>query len=267
MDSKLAGMFGGRDYVLQDRQGRYFIDRDGKLFHHILTYLRHDKLPPPDLAVDVLEEAEYYQLKGLVDWCKTQAPVISQEIVALAEREEQQLRCQLLTHEFLAKLAKQSIEGELSSLFENGVNGSLVGKVGVVFASRNFKAGEESRSFVEECNSEKGFDTSAETIWIGPDLMHRCIVGPKACKPVSLVIHTDDVINPVVYVQRAVQRFNRFNPRLQLELERFTEDRDVIAQKTTCGRLCERDVYYFGFKFLLPATPIPAGSSPEVSST
>ena len=94
----LAAMFSGRHRVEQDSQGRYFIDRDGKLFHHMLTFLRHDKLPPPDMAVDVLQAAEYYQVIGFVDWCKLQDSLILKEFVALAEREEQLPGCQLLTN-------------------------------------------------------------------------------------------------------------------------------------------------------------------------
>jgi hypothetical protein len=43
--SMLAAMFGGKFALLTDSEGCYFIDRDGSLFHYILTYLRTSRLP------------------------------------------------------------------------------------------------------------------------------------------------------------------------------------------------------------------------------
>jgi uracil-DNA glycosylase len=40
----LAAMFSGRHHIERDEKGRYFIDRDGKLFNYILNYLRNKEL-------------------------------------------------------------------------------------------------------------------------------------------------------------------------------------------------------------------------------
>lgn len=79
-ESMLAAMFSGRHTPDKDSQGRFFIDRDPTHFHHILNYLRHEKLPPALLAVEVLDEAEYYQVQGLIDWCAEQTPVLTERL-------------------------------------------------------------------------------------------------------------------------------------------------------------------------------------------
>jgi len=69
-DSTLALMFKGQFPLTYDEDGRVFIDRNGKLFEHILEYLRgnyagFEYLPRKErsrLAV----EADFFQLKGLV---------------------------------------------------------------------------------------------------------------------------------------------------------------------------------------------------------
>ncbi|CAH1241774.1 KCTD7 [Branchiostoma lanceolatum] len=66
-DSMLAAMFSGRHQVERDKDGRYFIDRDGSAFAHILEFLRHAKLPPPDHAREVYVEAQYFGLQVLSD--------------------------------------------------------------------------------------------------------------------------------------------------------------------------------------------------------
>lgn len=79
-DSMLAVMFSGRHHLATDDQGRYFIDRDGKLFIHILNYLRDNKMPPLSLAVDVYEEAQYYNIVPLITALNSTCPVASDKI-------------------------------------------------------------------------------------------------------------------------------------------------------------------------------------------
>ncbi|CAH1275623.1 KCTD7 [Branchiostoma lanceolatum] len=67
-DSMLAAMFSGRHHVAKDKDGRYFIDRDGTNFGHILNFLRSDHLPPPDVAASVVTEAEFFGIYDLVGW-------------------------------------------------------------------------------------------------------------------------------------------------------------------------------------------------------
>ncbi|KAH0723999.1 hypothetical protein KY290_006671 [Solanum tuberosum] len=53
--------------------GHIFVDRDGKHFRHILNWLRDGVIPPlkDSEYAQLLREAEYYQLLGLVDGIKS----------------------------------------------------------------------------------------------------------------------------------------------------------------------------------------------------
>ncbi|KAJ6810571.1 FH protein interacting protein FIP2 isoform X2 [Iris pallida] len=69
-DSMLAAMFSGRHTVSQDSgTGMIFVDRDGKHFRHILNWLRDGIIPTlrDSEYQELLREAEYYQLLGLVE--------------------------------------------------------------------------------------------------------------------------------------------------------------------------------------------------------
>ncbi|BBH06940.1 potassium channel tetramerisation domain-containing protein / pentapeptide repeat-containing protein [Prunus dulcis] len=69
-DSMLAAMFSGRHTLCQDpEKGYVFLDRDGKHFRHILNWLRDGVVPTlkDSKYTEVLREAEYYQLLGLID--------------------------------------------------------------------------------------------------------------------------------------------------------------------------------------------------------
>ncbi|XP_068310245.1 FH protein interacting protein FIP2-like [Pyrus communis] len=68
--SRLAAMFSGRHNLQQDENGAVFIDRDGKQFGHILNWLTDGKVPTlleDSVYEELLREAEYYQLVGLMD--------------------------------------------------------------------------------------------------------------------------------------------------------------------------------------------------------
>lgn len=53
-NSMLAAMFSGRHHLNTDSEGRYFIDRDGSYFEHILNFLRDSShLPSPNIALEV----------------------------------------------------------------------------------------------------------------------------------------------------------------------------------------------------------------------
>ncbi|XP_062860625.1 BTB/POZ domain-containing protein KCTD14 isoform X2 [Trichomycterus rosablanca] len=63
--SRLAEMFTGPLKLVKDKEGRFFIDRDGTHFGAVLDYLRTEEVPTKNL-VEVHKEAVYYDLKPLV---------------------------------------------------------------------------------------------------------------------------------------------------------------------------------------------------------
>jgi hypothetical protein len=70
--SMLGVMFSGRHKVDKTSDGRFFIDRDGGLFKYILEYLRDEKLPPvSEAAIEVYQEACFYQIAGLTEILET----------------------------------------------------------------------------------------------------------------------------------------------------------------------------------------------------
>ena len=75
-NSMLAAMFSGRHPVSKDQDGCYFIDVDGDIFVHILNYLRFEKLPPTDAALEVYDYAVYFGILSLVEEMKCFGSVI-----------------------------------------------------------------------------------------------------------------------------------------------------------------------------------------------
>lgn len=69
-ESRLARLFNGSiPIVLDSLKQHYFIDRDGKMFRHILNFLRTNSLniPEPFDEIDQLyEEAKYYDIHDLI---------------------------------------------------------------------------------------------------------------------------------------------------------------------------------------------------------
>ena len=68
--SMLHAMFSGRFDSKPGEDGSYFIDRDGTHFRYILKYLRTGYLLVPDdklIRKEILEEAEFYQIRGIVN--------------------------------------------------------------------------------------------------------------------------------------------------------------------------------------------------------
>ncbi|CAH1232510.1 KCTD21 [Branchiostoma lanceolatum] len=80
-DSMLGAMFSGDLGTLQDDQGRYFIDRDGTLFRHVLNFLRTSQLVLPEdfKELPLLEmEADFYQIQSLIEAVKSYKTSIDQ---------------------------------------------------------------------------------------------------------------------------------------------------------------------------------------------
>ena len=66
----LHAMFSGRFDTKPAEDGSYFIDRDGTNFRYILNYLWTGYLLIPDdklIRKEILEEAEFYQIRGIVN--------------------------------------------------------------------------------------------------------------------------------------------------------------------------------------------------------
>ena len=73
--SMLHAMFSGRFDTKPAEDGSYFIDRDGTHFRYILNYLRTGRLLLPDdklVREELLEEAEFYQIRGIIDELRPQ---------------------------------------------------------------------------------------------------------------------------------------------------------------------------------------------------
>eukprot|EP00743_Colponemidia_sp_Colp-15_P008923 GILK01009736.1.p1 GENE.GILK01009736.1~~GILK01009736.1.p1 ORF type:complete len:281 (-),score=43.32 GILK01009736.1:326-1168(-) len=70
-NSMLAAMFSGRHQVLMDKNGAYFIDRDGVCFGLILNYLRDGSLPPDIDRKRLLAESRFFQIDSLTEWLES----------------------------------------------------------------------------------------------------------------------------------------------------------------------------------------------------
>ncbi|MBN3283663.1 BACD2 protein, partial [Polyodon spathula] len=73
-DTMLKAMFSGRMEVLTDKEGWILIDRSGKHFGSILNYLRDTTITLPKSQQEIREllaEAKYYLIQGLVQICQT----------------------------------------------------------------------------------------------------------------------------------------------------------------------------------------------------
>ena len=84
-DTMLAAMFSGRSVVTKDKNGAYFIDRDGTHFREILNFLRGSSASTPKLiqqrisfsAVEELKvEADFYGIKDYMFPFAPAAPVV-----------------------------------------------------------------------------------------------------------------------------------------------------------------------------------------------
>eukprot|EP01112_Ceratiomyxa_fruticulosa_P012868 TRINITY_DN3587_c0_g1_i3.p1 TRINITY_DN3587_c0_g1~~TRINITY_DN3587_c0_g1_i3.p1 ORF type:complete len:351 (+),score=74.32 TRINITY_DN3587_c0_g1_i3:794-1846(+) len=69
-----GAMFSGLHEVTPDKEGAYFIDRDGEHFRHILNFLRTGELIFPEgdkvLRKELFKEAEFYQIEGIIELLK-----------------------------------------------------------------------------------------------------------------------------------------------------------------------------------------------------
>lgn len=87
--SMLHAMFSGKFDSKPAENGSYFIDRDGTHFRYILNYLRTGRLLLPDdklVRKELLEEAEFYQIRGIVDELFPQ-PFVGSKILSTEQKQ------------------------------------------------------------------------------------------------------------------------------------------------------------------------------------
>ena len=86
----LAAMFSGMFEMKPSEDGAFFIDRDGTHFRFILNYLRNGKLTLPEGATflkELADEAEFYQIQGILEELKPKEPKNFEESVILTNEE------------------------------------------------------------------------------------------------------------------------------------------------------------------------------------
>ena len=89
-NSMVAAMFSGKFEMKPSEDGAFFIDRDGTHFRFILNYLRNGKLTLPEGATflkELADEAEFYQIQGILEELKPKAPKNFEESVILTNEE------------------------------------------------------------------------------------------------------------------------------------------------------------------------------------
>ena len=104
--SMLHAMFSGRFDTKPGEDGSYFIDRDGTHFRYILNYLRTGRLLLPKdelIREELLEEAEFYQIHGILEELRhpPNQPFKDSKILSTERK-------QVLIHNFL----KEQLSGE-----------------------------------------------------------------------------------------------------------------------------------------------------------
>ena len=83
----LHAMFSGRFDTKPSEDGSYFIDRDGTHFRYILNYLRTGQLIVPKdeiIREELLAEAEFYQVEGIIEALKSKAASLFKDSVILS---------------------------------------------------------------------------------------------------------------------------------------------------------------------------------------
>ena len=87
--SMLHAMFSGRFDTKPAEDGSYFIDRDGTHFRYILNFLRTGQLVVPEDKIirrELLTEAEFYQVHGIIDELKPR-PFEDSSILSMEQRQ------------------------------------------------------------------------------------------------------------------------------------------------------------------------------------
>jgi len=124
-NTMLAAMFSGKFEMKPCEDGAFFIDRDGTHFRFILNYLRTGKLTLPEGATflkELLEEAEFYQIQGIIDELRP----VSEPAVQASKPEKTFEESEILTnenHRSVLKGCLPSQEGKWRLLFRASRDG------------------------------------------------------------------------------------------------------------------------------------------------
>ena len=235
-DSMLAAMFSGRHRVEQDSQGRYFIDRDGSLFKHVLTFLRHDQLPPVTTASDLLDEAEFYHLTGLADWCKAQDDsVIGREDV---EKMEERVVGGILATDELQRVVVTAMQNPEHGWHEDDKEGELVCSltIGYLGKARMGGRGEPLPRRQQSVPVSSMLRESCIKLGVPPG-DHACSLTHRFgfCAELDAIIYRD-MTKPTLYLRRAIARFNFIEKHAHLVLTELLRSKDQAKRCTICRR-------------------------------
>lgn len=123
----LASMFSGRHHLDTDKDGNFFIDRNGKYFEHILDFLRDDRhLPPKEDFEEVLNDAEYFGIEAYVERLKNSPPLFPKYV--LLERSRSSVNDYHEIKEEVVKLAKLNSFNDFSKIHSESTSSVYIVK-------------------------------------------------------------------------------------------------------------------------------------------
>ncbi len=115
----IARMFSGCMHLRTDPEGRYFMDRDGTHFRHILNYLRDGTFNfPTAVQQELLAEARFFQLRELIQYLEGKGnnfaahQLASKALEVLRSRKGNEIS--LLKEHLLTEFQRQSNQGSLT---------------------------------------------------------------------------------------------------------------------------------------------------------